>query len=304
MKLIPPLTIVFLTMAFFISTNIDAQVQETWVRTYANTPTSSDELQAMAVDNAGNVYVTGRTSGGIVARKYDRDGNIKWTATHGGLIAQAIVVDATGNVYVGGATGSHYLTIKYSPTGAHLWSASYDDDEEGEVRDIAVDASGNVYVTGISFTQPIFPNGFDFTDYATVKYSSGGNEVWVRRFNGSDPGTGRDFANAIAIDALGFIYVTGTSQLNGQTGMATIKYHPDGTTLWVSRFEGANGEQDGATDIVLDDFGNVIVCGISRNETPTNPDDYRNAVVVKYTFSGFELWNRSVFTSGSGHRVA
>jgi hypothetical protein len=304
MQLITSLKAVFFGLSFFILTDIEAQVQESWVRIYANTPTSSDQLKAMEVDNAGNVYVTGHTSAGIVTRKYDRDGNVKWTATHGGLDADAIAVDAAGNVYIGGKTGSHFLTIKYSPTGVHLWSASYDDDEDGTVHGIAVDASGNVYVTGTSITNNSFPNGLDFADYATVKYSSAGSELWVRRFNGSDPGTGRDFARAITIDAFGFIYVTGTSQLNGQLGIATIKYHPDGTTLWVSRFEGANDEDDSATDIILDAFGNVIVCGISQKNTPNDFDIYRNAVLVKYTFSGFELWNRSVFTSGNGHRVA
>lgn len=302
-KLIKLFSVLLLPIFTFIIVN--AQVQETWVRTLSSPSTVvSDELNDMVVDNAGNVYVTGHSSGGVVTRKYDKAGNIKWTTAYSAYDATEIAIDAAGNVYVGGETvDRHFLTLKYSPAGTILWAVSYDDDETGSVRDIAVDPSGNVYVTGVSYTAPIFPDGDDFADYATVKYSPGGAQVWIRRFNGSDPGQGFDIANAITIDALGFIYVTGTSQLNGRNGFATIKYHPDGTLLWIQRYEGSSGEEGGAIDIALDAFGNVIVVGLMKKDEPPSFDVYRNAIVVKYTFSGFELWSRSIFTAGSGHHV-
>ena len=95
---------------------------------------------------------------------------------------------------------------------------------------IAVDGSGNVYVTGES-------SGQDAVDYATIKYNSAGEEQWVARYNG--PGNGNDRANAIAVDALGNVYVTGESLGQG-TGIdyATIKYNSAGQQQWVARYNG------------------------------------------------------------------
>src|SRR6266851_3101023 len=82
---------------------------------------------------------------------------------------------------------------------------------------IAVDDKGNSYVTGWSRG---VGTGYD---YATVKYDSEGNEVWVARYNG--PGNWDDIATAVAVDAEGDVYVTGSSYgLGTQYDYATVKY--------------------------------------------------------------------------------
>jgi len=83
---------------------------------------------------------------------------------------------------------------------------------------VTADASGNVYVTGNLFGSDLIP------DYATVAYSSAGMPLWTNRYN--EPGSGADWAKAIAVDAFGNVYVTGRS--SGSDGSdsdyATVKY--------------------------------------------------------------------------------
>ncbi|MDH5187308.1 MAG: SBBP repeat-containing protein, partial [candidate division WOR-3 bacterium] len=72
-----------------------------------------------------------------------------------------------------------------------------------EAYAIAVDNQGNVYVTGASYG-----SGTQY-DYATIKYNSTGETLWVRRYN--IPGIGWDIAQDIAVDNQDNIYVTGYS---------------------------------------------------------------------------------------------
>jgi hypothetical protein len=66
---------------------------------------------------------------------------------------------------------------------------------------IALDGSNNVIVVGSSWGSNQLP------DIVTIKYSSTGNTLWVRRWNG--PGDNWDIGRSLAVDAAGNIYVTG-----------------------------------------------------------------------------------------------
>ena len=97
---------------------------------------------------------------------------------------------------------------------------------------IAVDENGNVYVTGRSY------NSGTGYDYATIKYNSSGDTMWVRRYNG--PGNSDDEATAIAVDGSGNVYVTGYSDDSGTSyNYATIKYNSSGDTMWIRRYNGS-----------------------------------------------------------------
>jgi len=154
---------------------------------------------------------------------------------------KAVTVDSGGNVYVTGesfaeASSYDYLTLKYGPGGNLLWDKRYNGPGNGRdaARSIAVDSGGNVYVTGIS------EGSTTFSDYATLKYSPTGTELWVKRYNG--PGKQWDEAVALALDGKGNLFVTGTSYGGMAAGddYATIKYRTaDGEPLWVRRYDGA-----------------------------------------------------------------
>src|SRR4030067_3545481 len=159
-----------------------------------------------------------------------------WVRSYNGLgngydESKALVVDDSGNVYVTGrslGSGSldNFTTLKYNSNGDTLWVRSYNGLGNGidVATSIAVDSSGNVYATGYT------DNGSS-DDFTTIKYSSTGDTVWVRNYNG--PGNGLDQAHALAIDNSGDVYVTGSSRGSGGTlrDYATIKYSSIGETI-------------------------------------------------------------------------
>ena len=162
------------------------------------------------------------------------------------------------------------------------WVARYNGPGNGVDRPaaMAVDTSGNVYVTGTSL-------GSDTgNDYTTIKYDSGGQEVWIARYNG--PANDDDQAYAIALDASGNVYVTGES-LGLDTGYdyATVKYNCAGQEQWVARYNGPGMERtfDGATAIAVDESGNAYVTGTSSSDL--TGEDY---ATIKYNSAGQPQW--------------
>jgi hypothetical protein len=226
-----------------------------------------------------------------------------WVARYNGPAdstdgACAIAVDGLGNVYVTGSsvgvgTSYDYVTIKYNSSGDTLWVRRYNgfSNFKDYAHAIAVDCSGYVYVTGVSYSG----TSYEYGDYATIKYDSLGNTIWVRRYNGPD--NDHDGAHAIAIDGSGNVYVTGGSRGVGtESDCATIKYNSLGDTVWVRRYDGPANHIDWASAIAVDDNGNVYVTGSSVGVGTSN--DY---VTIKYNSSGDTLWVRKY--DGPNHRA-
>lgn len=203
-----------------------------WIRRYNGTANNSDAGTAIKTDAAGNVYVTGRsfgvgTSRDFITIKYSASGQELWTVRYNGTAngedgAISLIVDDY-NIYVTGwsygvSSGRDYLTIKYNSDGIEQWVARYNGigNRDDVPSALITDSSGNIYITGTS-------DGVGtYTDYLTVKYNSSGQEQWVYRYNG--PKSRNDKAAGIAINNLGDVYITGTSEGNGTANdFATIK---------------------------------------------------------------------------------
>jgi len=275
-----------------VPTGYVAGVRQAWVAEY--TGVFDDEPTAMAVDDSGNVYVTGYSGAPdyyfYVTVKYDTFGHEEWVATYsqpnGIGAAAAIALDRSGNVYVTGGMGtfavgnSDYVTVKYNSSGQQQWVARYNGPGNSNDRAtaIAVDVSGNVYVTGAS--------GDSFADYATIKYDSSGQQLWVVRYNG--PGNARDNAVAIAVDTSGNVYVTGSSAGSGTgTDYATIKYDNSGQQQWVARYNGPGTGGNQPAGMAIDGSGNVYVTGTSWGSRGISISQY---ATIKYNNSGEQLW--------------
>jgi uncharacterized delta-60 repeat protein len=265
-----------------------------WVRRYNGPGNDEDKANAMAVDTLGNVYVTGWSDGSgssadYATIKYNSIGETLWIRRYNGMAnngdaATALAIDRQGNVYVtgisnGSGTSEDYATIKYYANGDTAWVRRYDSGQD-EACAIAVDDSGNVYVTGTSYGSGIL------WDYLTIRYNSNGDTAWVRKYNGS--GNNNDDARAIKADNLGNVYVTGKS--NGSStddDYVTIKYNSNGDTVWVRRYNGPGNGVDGANAMAIDDLGDIYVTGYSQTTSSSYENDF---ATVKYNSAGVQQW--------------
>jgi len=198
-----------------------------WVANFNSSFNQNDYALAMGIDSQENVYVCGGSQGDLyyddyLIVKYNSSGVEQWNRRFNGSDnfldqARKLVIDKSDNVYITGystflGTGYDFTTIKYDLNGNQLWIARYNNGSNDMAEDMAIDEYGNIYVTGISDG-----NGTSY-DYATVKYDSSGNQLWVTRYNYS--GEFSDIALALAVDNNGSVFVTGQSNRD----FLTIKY--------------------------------------------------------------------------------
>ena len=151
-------------------------------------------------------------------------------------------------------------------------------------EDIAVDRIGNVYVAGTIF------RGTSGLNICLVKYNSAGSQQWIKEYNGI--GDDLDAPTAIALDTSGNIFITGYS-FRGPAltndEIVTLKYNPNGDTLWVRHYNSPGTRIDRAFALAVDSAGNAYVGGYLNNISFGNVygEDY---ITIKYSPDGTQLW--------------
>jgi hypothetical protein len=282
-----------------VTVKYDMNGNQQWVNIFDGTNAGNDEPWAMQLDNSGNIYVTGDTDSGgsggenFVLIQINNAGVQQWVKTYTGPgnnidIAYAIAVDpATGNSYITGAsqgtgTGFDYATLKYNNAGIQQWVKRFN----GPVslddipHDLKIDAAGNVYVTGESAVSTT--NLTDF-QYSTLKYDNLGNQLWNSVKNGT--ATEHDVADALVVDGVGNVYVTGKMvNLNTAEDLTTIKYNALGAQQWMSTYDGSMNYDEGK-DIAVDANGYIYITGYSYSAASN--DDY---VTMKMDSLGVRQW--------------
>lgn len=279
----------------FLVLKLNANGDTLWTRTYNGSDNGEDEIKAIAVDGAGNVYVTGyskssSTGDDYTTLKYNSAGVQQWIAFYNGPanqddIANDIAVDNSGNVYVTGASAQDaaginydFGTVKYDANGQQAWAIRFDGAGNGndEAKRVVLDAAGNPVITGQS------DNGSD-DDWVTRKLNAAnGATIWT---NYTDYGK-NDRPSDMVRDANGNWYVAGRTKANNYD-LAVRKIDGSGATVWTKFFQGT--DDDRATAVAVDDSSYVYVTGLT--DVNANPliEDY-NVITLKYNSSGTQQW--------------
>ena len=218
---------------------------------------SQESGRGIAVDQAGNAYVTGETL------------SSDFPGTAGSAIQSALGGIADAFVTKFNAAGTEILYSIY--LGGSDW-----DQGDG----IAVDAVGNAYVTGLTLS-----SNFPGTAGSAIQSALGGAmDAFVTKLNATGTalvystylgGNRDDVGNGIAVDEAGTAYVTGetsSSNFPGTAGSAiqstlsgiadafVAKLNATGTALVYSTYLGGNGA-DAGNGIAVDTAGAAYVTG-------------------------------------------
>ena len=222
----------------FATIKYDNSGNELWVARY-DSDNNLDAVEDLAVDNAGNVYVTGpsfslATNYDYVTIKYNSSGVEQWVSSYNspdnnGDVAYALALDDLGNVYVTGTSfvpsiGNDFATVKYDASGTEQWVARYDGplNSDDEVFAIAVDNNRNVYVAGFSLAGA---TNFDY-DITTIKYEQEPLPVELTSFT-ADVSEGKvilNWSTATETNNQGFEVQRKIISANSQSDWSTIGF--------------------------------------------------------------------------------
>ena len=230
-----------------------------------------DEGTAIALDNNGNVYVTGTTSSSSFP-----------------------TVNAYSSSYKG---NDDAFVLKFTSGSSIVYSTFIGGTSYDSASGIAVDNNGNAYISGTTLSND-FPtsSAYDTSynghyDTFALKLSSTGSSLAYSTYVGG--ATGDDFATGVAIDNNGNAYVTGytnstdfptlsaysSSYKGGLYDSFVYKLSSAGNTLVYSTYVGGSGE-DYATGIAVDIGGNAYVSGY------TNSTDFPTVSAFSSTYGG------------------
>ncbi len=220
----------------------------------------TDTGKGLAVDGAGNSYVTGTCKGTatfgantatakgsveMYVAKLDSSGSFGWvtvvsTPTDGSK-GYGIAVDSAGNSYVAGSFGgiatfgsttlpggiSDLVVAKLDSKGSFVWAVKAGElINQESARDIALDSVGNSYITGY-FGYGV-PNA-TATFGTTTLTSKGKRDVYAAKLDNAGNfiwaygagGADSDIGHGIVVDGKGAAYVTGHFG-NSSGGSATF----------------------------------------------------------------------------------
>jgi hypothetical protein len=253
-----------------------------WVKTGGG-GFGTDAGTGIAVDNVGNVFITGLFYG----KAYFAGNEVNAINNH----------------------TPAYFIAKYNTNGTLQWIkplVSTEGPVESKSGGITVDKIGNVYVTNVYYgsltlgNNTIATSGVGNYDAYITKFSSDGNCQWLRSMG---PIRFSDVSKSVVADDLGNVYIIGNTSQSFQIGNVTttkkfgfsqnslvVKYDNNGNILWVKTLEASDGGI-GVKDIIIDSSGNICIVGdyggaISLGSTTLKYSLSQDIFIAKYSKNG------------------
>jgi len=242
------------------------------------------EINGIAVDPAGNAYITGETSSTTLA-------------TPG----------AFQTTHAGGSYDAFLAAI--GPDGALLWATYLGGEKADEATGVAVDASGNVIVTGWTLS-PKFPSasapGYlvpkGGSDAFVAKFTSTGQLVWTKLIGGKDS----DSAAGVCTVAGDGIVVGGTTNSKDFPAIGGGVFYPWGVDAFAVKLDSAgtmswtsfvkNSFDESVAGVSADPEGNVYLAGSTSisgslsSNWGAGPSSSREIFLAKIAPDGRRLW--------------
>jgi hypothetical protein len=242
-----------------------------------------DYATAVALDPAGNAYITGVTF------------SSNFPTVNPFQSAKGAQQDA--------------FVAKINPSGSAWVYATYlGGNAVDEGYAIAADSSGNAYVTGYTgssnfpLQSPLRSSNVNSVDAFVTKLNPVGSALVYSTYLG---GTATDYGTGIAVDSSGSAYVTGIASSNdfplaspmqpkfgGGDDAFITKFDPSGSSLVYSTYLGG-GSVDDAYALAIDQNGNAWVTG------RTNSSDFPLTAALQGTRFAFDIFVTEINVSGS-----
>jgi hypothetical protein len=243
----------------FIS-KYDAVGQPLWTKQFG--ANSQEEFNAMTIDAAGNLFITGVTDGSLggpngggidgspgaledaFVSKFDANGELLWTrqsSRPGRDMGHDVAIDATGNIYTTGTArilNSDWVATvtKYDASGMELWAKelALHSAVATEAKGVAVDDLGNVFITGDFGAERSMPS--DQRAFY-CNFDADGELSWCNEFAGGGSSIAQT-SEGVSTDGLGNAYfagyVAGSDSFDPYQQYVS-KFAADGTHGWTEQ---------------------------------------------------------------------
>lgn len=288
---------------------IDSSANTIWSKQVGST--EDDELTHAAIDESGNIYITGdigvneKNTSDVFVAKLDTNGEIIWDKQFGTDSTDTganIVVDTNGDIYLIGFTKGSLEGTSHGKNDCYILHL---DNYGNKLNAVQFGTSGNDIIAGITIGEDSNVYVCGATEGNMGEKNMGSYDlIWgiftkelkqleMRQF-GTVEG---DFSGEIKVDNQNNVYISGSTfgnavnQQKGNGDALLQKWNDKGELIWTKQFGTSNW--DGMHSIAIIQDKGIVVSGCY---------DYPlcKSFIKMYDEKGDILWNRNIVIQGTG----